>query len=104
MSFSNSVAIAGVGETDYSRESGRSELTLSLQAIQAALDDANVEPREVDGLMKWYVDTSSEALVASNLGIRISPGSARSTRPVMSARRSWRTQRRRSIPVWRTSS
>lgn len=70
MSFSNSVAIAGVGETDYSRESGRSELTLSLQAIQAALDDANVEPREVDGLMKWYVDTSSEALVASNLGIQ----------------------------------
>ncbi len=69
MSFQNSVAIAGVGETDYSRESGRSELTLSLQAIQAALEDANVEPHEVDGLMKWYVDTSAEAVVASNLGI-----------------------------------
>lgn len=70
MSFSNSVAIAGVGETDYSRDSGRTELALSLQAIQAALDDAGVEAGEVDGLMKWFVDTSSEAAVAVNLGIR----------------------------------
>ena len=67
--FSNSVAIAGVGETDYSRDSGRSELALALQAILAALEDANVEPREVDGLMKWRVDTSAEADVAANLGI-----------------------------------
>ena len=69
-SFSNSVAIAGVGETDYSRESGRTELALALQATQAALADANVEPREVDGLMKWWVDTSAEADVAANLGVR----------------------------------
>ena len=67
--FSNAVAIAGVGETDYSRNSGRTELALSLQAIMAALADAGIEPREVDGLMKWRVDTSSEADVAANLGI-----------------------------------
>ena len=67
--FSNAVAIAGVGETDYSRDSGRSELALALQAILAALEDAGVEPREVDGLMKWRVDTSAEADVAANLGI-----------------------------------
>ena len=69
MPFSNSVAIVGVGETDYSRDSGRSELALSLQAIRAALDDAGIEPHEVDGLMKWWVDTSPEAEVAANLGI-----------------------------------
>ena len=69
MAFSNSVAIAGVGETDYSRASGRTELMLTLQAITAALDDAGIEPREVDGLMKWWVDTSTEADVAANLGI-----------------------------------
>ena len=69
-SFRNSVAIAGVGETDYSRESGRTELALALQAIQAALADAGIEPQEVDGLMKWWVDTSVEADVAANLGIR----------------------------------
>lgn len=68
--FSNSVAIAGVGETDYSRASGRTELMLSLQAINAALDDAGIEARDVDGLMKWWVDTSTEAEVAANLGIK----------------------------------
>lgn len=69
MSFSNSAAIVGVGETDYSRASGRSELALSLQAIRTALHDAGIEPRDVDGLMKWRVDTSTEAEVAANLGI-----------------------------------
>ena len=68
--FSNAVAIAGVGETDYSRMSGRTELALALEAILAALDDAGIEPSEVDGLMKWWVDTSTEADVAANLGIR----------------------------------
>ena len=67
--FRNTVAIAGVGETDYSRNSGRTELALALEAIQAALVDAGIEPREVDGLMKWRVDTSAEADVAANLGI-----------------------------------
>ena len=69
MAFSNSVAIAGVGETDYSRDSGRSELELALDAILAALADAGIAPGEVDGLMKWWVDTSLEAEVAANLGI-----------------------------------
>ena len=46
------VAIAGVGETDYSRNSGRSELTLALQAIHAALDDAGLTAKDVDGLMQ----------------------------------------------------
>ena len=67
--FPGSVAIAGVGETDYSRNSGRTELALALEAILAALADAGIEPGEVDGLMKWWVDTSLEADVAANLGI-----------------------------------
>ena len=69
MSFMNSVAVVGVGETDYSTESGRSELVLSLQAINAALKDAGIGHDEVDGLLRWSVDTSSEATVAANLGL-----------------------------------
>ncbi len=64
------VAIAGVGETDYSRNSGRSELTLSLQAIHAALDDCGLTAQDVDGLLRWQVDTSAEAEVAAALGVR----------------------------------
>lgn len=69
-SFSNTVAVVGVGETDYSKNSGRTELALALQAILAALQDAGIEPSAVDGLMKWWVDSSAEADIAANLGIR----------------------------------
>jgi acetyl-CoA acetyltransferase len=70
MGFKNHVAIAGIGETDYSLFSGRSELQLSLEAINLALEDAGVDRNEVDGLMRWSVDTSSEATIAENLGIQ----------------------------------
>ncbi len=66
----NRVAIVGIGETDYSRDSGRSEMMLALQAIKAALDDAGIAPSEVDGLMTWRVDNTSEAEIAANLGVK----------------------------------
>lgn len=69
-SLRNRVAIAGVGETEYSRASGRSETRLALDAILHALDDAGLRREDVDGLMRWSVDTSSEAEIASNLGVR----------------------------------
>ena len=68
--FGGKVAVVGVGETDYSRNSGRSELTLSLQAIHAALDDCGLTGADVDGLLRWQVDTSAEAEVAASLGVR----------------------------------
>ena len=70
MGMQNAVAIAGVGETEYSRNSGRSELRLALEAITNALDDAGIDASEVDGLMRWSVDSSNEALIATNLGVR----------------------------------
>ena len=63
------MAIAGIGETEYSRDSGRSEAVLSLQAIRAALHDAGLEPHDVDGLMRWSVDTTAEGEIAANLGM-----------------------------------
>ncbi len=63
-------AIAGIGETDYSRNSGRTELVLTLQAIKAALDDAGLKPHDVDGLVRWSVDTSNPGEVAANLGVK----------------------------------
>ena len=69
MAFMNAVTIAGVGETEYSKNSGRSELQLSLEAISRALEDAGIDRKEVDGLLRWSVDTSPEATVAANMGI-----------------------------------
>ena len=70
MDLKNQVAIVGIGETEYSRSSGRSELELSLEAILAALQDAGIDRNEVDGLMRWSVDTSAEGTIAENLGVQ----------------------------------
>jgi acetyl-CoA acetyltransferase len=63
-------AIAGIGQTDFSKESGRTELRLACEAVQAALDDAGLAPADVDGLVTFTMDTSEEMEVARNLGIR----------------------------------
>ena len=55
------VAVAGVGETEYSRDSGRSELRLALAASLKALDDAGIDPSEVDGIMRYSVDSTTRA-------------------------------------------
>ena len=46
-------AIVGIGQTEFSKESGRSELQLACEAIKAALDErvASVRPWFGDGQM-----------------------------------------------------
>ena len=43
-SLRNRAAIAGIGQTEFSKASGRSELQLACEAIKAALDDAGLAP------------------------------------------------------------
>ncbi|MFN8643540.1 MAG: lipid-transfer protein [Candidatus Binatia bacterium] len=62
-------AIAGIGQTEFSKASGRSELQLACEAAKAALDDAGLSPRQVDGLVTFSMDANEEAEVARNLGI-----------------------------------
>ncbi len=47
-------AICGIGATEFSKESGRSELRLAVEAVAAALADAGIDPSEVDGLATFY--------------------------------------------------
>jgi acetyl-CoA acetyltransferase len=62
-------AIVGIGATEFSKESGRSELQLSAEATRAALADAGLGPADVDGLVTFTMDTSSEIALARELGI-----------------------------------
>jgi acetyl-CoA acetyltransferase len=62
-------AIAGIGQTEFSKESGRSELQLACESVKAALDDAGLRPADVDGLVTFTMDTSEEMEVTRNLGI-----------------------------------
>ena len=42
--------IVGVGNTQFSKNSGVSELHLACRAVKAALDDAGLHPSQVDGI------------------------------------------------------
>ncbi len=61
-------AIVGIGATEFSKDSGRTELQLAAEAIRAALADAGLAPAEVDGLVTYTIDTIPEIELARNLG------------------------------------
>ena len=61
-------AIAGLGATEFSKDSGRSELQLAAEAVRAALDDAGLTAADVDGLVTFVMDSSAEIAVARELG------------------------------------
>jgi len=63
-------AIAGIGQTEFSKRSGRSELQLAAEAVKAACDDAGVPPAEIDGLVTFSLDPSDEIGLIRCLGIR----------------------------------
>ncbi|MQA28156.1 MAG: lipid-transfer protein, partial [Micromonosporaceae bacterium] len=69
MNLSRAAAIAGIGATEFSKDSGRSELRLAAEAVRAALDDAGLQPSDVDGLVTFTMDANAEVAVARELGV-----------------------------------
>jgi acetyl-CoA acetyltransferase len=67
--ISRSAAIVGIGATEFSKDSGRSELRLAAEAVRAALVDAAIVPSEVDGLVTFTMDGTDEIAVARELGM-----------------------------------
>ena len=70
MSVRRRAAIVGIGQTEFSRDSGRSEWQLAQEAILAALADAGLEAHEVDGLVRYSYDNVTPAMVVRGLGMR----------------------------------
>ena len=62
-------AIVGIGATEFSKDSGRSEMRLVVEACEAAIADAGLQPSQVDGMVTFTADTNPEIEVARNLGI-----------------------------------
>ena len=69
-SIANETAIVGIGATEFSKNSGRSELQLAQEAALAACQDAGVDPHDVDGLVTYSMDTSPAIDVARGLGCK----------------------------------
>jgi 3-oxoacyl-[acyl-carrier-protein] synthase III len=63
-------AIVGIGETEFSWNSGRSELQLASEAIKAACDDAGIAPQDIDGLIRYDMESNHETLLVQSLGIK----------------------------------
>ncbi len=68
--ISSQAAIVGIGQTEFSRNSGRSEQQLAAEAVLAALKDAGLTPADVDGLITFAIDNSDEVDLMRNLGIQ----------------------------------
>jgi 17-hydroxy-3-oxo-4-pregnene-20-carboxyl-CoA lyase len=62
-------AIAGIGATEFSKESGRTELRLAAEAVLAAVADAGLTPADVDGMVTFSQDANAEVAVARATGI-----------------------------------
>ncbi len=66
--ISGRAAIVGVGETEFSKNSGRGELQLAVEAVRAALADAGLAPADVDGLVAFSMDSTAEIALAREIG------------------------------------
>lgn len=64
-------AVVGIGHTKFTRGSGREEWDLAVDAIAAALEDAQIEPAEVDGLIRSSYDSVDEAMVVRSFPMRL---------------------------------
>jgi len=69
LQISRTTAITGIGQTDFSKRSGRSELRLAVEAVSAAIADAGLRPEDVDGLSTISTDSSTETDIARAMGI-----------------------------------
>src|ERR1700729_2882161 len=67
--LSGKAAIVGIGATDFSKNSGRSELRLAAEAVLDALDDAGLTPGDVDGMVTFTMDSNTEVAVSRAIGV-----------------------------------
>jgi acetyl-CoA acetyltransferase len=62
-------AVVGIGATEFSKNSGRSEQRLAVEAVLAALADAGLTPEDVDGTATVAIDATYEQALQRYLGI-----------------------------------
>jgi acetyl-CoA acetyltransferase len=63
-------AIVGIGATEFSKNSGRSELSLACEAVADAIKDSGLSPSDIDGMTSFTMDTSDEIEIARSVGIK----------------------------------
>ncbi|WP_167042411.1 transporter [Salinibacterium sp. ZJ454] len=69
MTGAGGVAIVGVGDTEFSSNSGRSAARLAVEAVLAAVADAGLAVEEIDGIMPYQIGPTAEDIIAA-LGLK----------------------------------
>lgn len=67
---SQQACIVGIGQTEFSKASGRSEQQLAMEAILAACQDAGINPADIDGMTTFDLDNTDEVDVMRSLGAK----------------------------------
>jgi acetyl-CoA acetyltransferase len=108
ISMKNEAAIAGIGATKFSRNSGVSELALACEAISNCLDDAGLAPGEVDGLVTYTLESNDEVEVARAVGLgdltmyaKINYGGGAAVGLIQQAAMAVATGAAKNVVVWR---
>ncbi len=65
---SRKTAIVGIGATEFSKNSGRSEMQLAVEAVKAALDDAGLTGADIDGMATFSMDNNWEISILNQVG------------------------------------
>src|SRR6516164_3135953 len=65
-------AVVGVGETTYTRGSGRTTRALGTWAVRNAMLDAGLKPADIDGMLSYQGgDSTSGTFISGDLGMRL---------------------------------
>ena len=51
--------IVGIGQTEFSKNSGRSDLQLAAESVRDAILDAGLEPTQIDGMTTFTLAAST---------------------------------------------
>ena len=62
-------SIVGIGATEFSKESGRSEMSLASEAVASAIADAGLKPSDIDGMVTYSTDNNPDVEIARHVGI-----------------------------------
>jgi acetyl-CoA acetyltransferase len=100
--------IAGIGQTEFSKNSGRSALQLAAEACRAAIADAGLTPEDIDGSVTFQQDQNDEYRVLGCLGIpelrfstRTRGGGGGSCATVQHAAAAIESGHARAVLIWR---
>ena len=108
MSKDNIAVIAGIGQTEFSKNSGRSEQQLVAEATLAACNDAGISPETIDGMITFSIDNNDEVDVMRSVGakdinytIRLPQGGAGSVATLVHAKKAIEAGTCDTILIWR---